>query len=276
MIITHGDLDGLVSALVAMEISGQKPNDVHFFSYEPDRDEKWNTLLVHHKSSFQMSDDNVWFVNISLRPGELEHARLPHKASKWHWVDHHKSSLEFNPEGIFDKVYLDTSGEKCAADILMGMVWDRHECVELNPSILFLQEWVDIAHDRDLWINEHRERNLKLDMILKAHLGRGRGRELLMYCLTAKPDDIIQQLAFELNEMILTYRKLQRQMKSTSNDVFVGTEPCAVTVEMPCFSCDEPVEVMLPFYGCVYCAECMVSEGYGVADAPEFKVTLWC
>ena len=34
MIITHGDLDGLVSALVAMEISGQKPNDVHFFSYE--------------------------------------------------------------------------------------------------------------------------------------------------------------------------------------------------------------------------------------------------
>lgn len=61
---------------------------------------------------------------------------------------------------------------------------------------------------------------------------------------------------------------------SSSDDVFVGSELGVITVEMPCFSCDEPVEVMLPFYGCVYCAECMVSEGYGVADAPEFKTTV--
>lgn len=66
--------------------------------------------------------------------------------------------------------------------------------------------------------------------------------------------------------------KLKSSDLSSSNDAFVGVELGAVTVEISCFNCGEPVQVMLPFYGCVYCAECMISEGYGVADAPEFKV----
>lgn len=197
MIITHGDLDGLVSALVTMEISGQEPNDVHFFSYEPDRDEKWNSLLVHHKSSFQMSHDDVWFVDISLRPGELEHAMgLPHKASKWHWVDHHKSSMDFiNADEIFDEVLLVTDGSVCAAD----MLWETYcnlQPVGKDPDLdNHLGSWVEVAHDRDLWINKNNERNIKLDMILKAHLKRGRGRELLGYCQTAMWPAIIDQFS---------------------------------------------------------------------------------
>jgi oligoribonuclease NrnB/cAMP/cGMP phosphodiesterase (DHH superfamily) len=206
-------------------ISSQNPSDVHFFSYEPNRDEKWSSLLVHHESSFQMSHEDVWLVDISLRPGELEHARLPHKASKWHWVDHHKSSLEFNPEGIFDEVHLDTSGEKCAADILMKMAWDQHECVESNPNIGFLHDWADVAHDRDLWINENSERNIKLDMILKAHLKRGRGRELLMYCLTAKPDDIIQQFQPYWQDGMKAFENSCKTAQNTSTVVIRANPP---------------------------------------------------
>ena len=188
MIITHGDLDGLASALVAMEISGQGPQDIHFFSYEPDRDEKWKGLL--HIAGEIWDINDVWFVDMSLRPGELEHARLPHKASKWHWVDHHKSSLEFNPEGIFDEVYLKTEGDECAADIL----WTQHliRCIEQsNSTRMNLKQWVEVAHDRDLWINEHRERNLKLDMILKGCLRRRDEQSLLRDCQERSPDMII-------------------------------------------------------------------------------------
>ena len=43
------------------------------------------------------------------------------------------------------------------------------------------------------------------------------------------------------------------------------------TAEMPCEGCGKPVTVTLPFHGCVMCPECRESEGYGAADAPEFK-----
>lgn len=172
MIITHGDIDGLVSALVAMEISDQKPNDIHFFSYESDRDEKWKELYD--------CDKETWFVDISLRQGELEWVRNANKA-KWIWADHHKSSLEFDPNGIFDEVYLETEGDECAADILWTQLLIR--CIEQSkPTRMNLKEWVEVAHDRDLWINENSERNIKLDMILKAHLRRGSTINLLKRC----------------------------------------------------------------------------------------------
>jgi len=48
----------------------------------------------------------------------------------------------------------------------------------------------------------------------------------------------------------------------------------SVTV-VPCSNCGEPVEIMCPFYGCVFCAECARSEGYGEANASEFKMVSW-
>ena len=225
MIITHGDLDGLVSALLAMEISGQKPNDVHFFSYEPDRDEKWNSLLVHHKSSFQMSDDDVWFVDISLRPGELEHARgLPHKASRWHWVDHYKSSLEFNPAGIFDEVYLKTEGDECAADILWTQLLIR--CIEQsNSTRRNLKQWVEVAHDRDLWINKNSERNMKLDMILKAHLRRGSTINLLKRCQICCPKTAISDHISDWQEGMKAFENSCKTAQSTSTVVIRVNPP---------------------------------------------------
>ena len=41
--------------------------------------------------------------------------------------------------------------------------------------------------------------------------------------------------------------------------------------EVLCQNCGKPVWVILPFYGCVFCSDCMQSQSYETADAPEFK-----
>jgi len=41
--------------------------------------------------------------------------------------------------------------------------------------------------------------------------------------------------------------------------------------ELPCQNCGELVWVTVPFYGCVFCPDCMQGESYESADAPEFK-----
>ncbi len=40
---------------------------------------------------------------------------------------------------------------------------------------------------------------------------------------------------------------------------------------MSCQSCGEQVYVQLPFYGCVFCSECIGGESFETADAAEFK-----
>ena len=44
-----------------------------------------------------------------------------------------------------------------------------------------------------------------------------------------------------------------------------------MTKEIPCQNCGKLVLVAVPFYGCVFCSECMQGESYETADAPEFK-----
>lgn len=43
------------------------------------------------------------------------------------------------------------------------------------------------------------------------------------------------------------------------------------TEELPCQNCGKLVLVTVPFYGCIFCSECIESESYETADAPEFK-----
>jgi len=202
LIITHGDLDGLVSALCVLELSGQEPQDVHFFSYAQDRDEKWKLLLPDRASLSRILYDDVWFVDISLRPGELEWVRSEKgnlsvdRMTLWTWADHHTSSREFNPEGIFDEIYLDIEGNKCASDILWDKLtannyFKKHNLhITMNYDIL--KSWVEVAHDRDLWVNKHRERNMKLDMILKDAIRKNKTSLLLTLCSVNSPDEIIK------------------------------------------------------------------------------------
>jgi len=194
MIITHTDLDGFVSALLAMETSGQPASAVHGFSYESDRDAQWKRLLT------PFPTESVWFVDISLTPGELEWARGNIRGKKspldWLWYDHHESSRAFDPRCIFNTVSLvteDSIENKCAADLVA-------ERYTVNPAKFgWLGEWVAAAHDRDLWINEHRERGMKLTMIISDANRRGAKnsaglRDLLSQVQDGglSPDDIIR------------------------------------------------------------------------------------
>jgi hypothetical protein len=50
-----------------------------------------------------------------------------------------------------------------------------------------------------------------------------------------------------------------------------GKEVKAKIAEIPCQNCGTLVNVRLPFYGCVFCSDCMKFESFETADAPEFK-----
>ncbi len=42
------------------------------------------------------------------------------------------------------------------------------------------------------------------------------------------------------------------------------------TVKLACQNCGELVDVIIPFVGCVFCADCMKGETYNDASAREF------
>lgn len=172
MILTHGDLDGFVSAIVASRIYNIKLNtgSIYVFSYESNRDELFKVLLdpqLQVTDSLVSNVDPVVFTDLSLRLGELEWARNKPKRSKWVWYDHHISSEDFDPEGIFDQVNLYTKDDKCAAD----MLYEEYKIVFHNrPVDPILRSWVELAHDRDLWINDLRDQSVPIDKLVKYKL----------------------------------------------------------------------------------------------------------
>lgn len=56
---------------------------------------------------------------------------------------------------------------------------------------------------------------------------------------------------------------------------YIYNETGQKLTELPCQNCGELVSVLAPFYGCVFCVDCMKTESYESADAPEFKERLW-
>jgi oligoribonuclease NrnB/cAMP/cGMP phosphodiesterase (DHH superfamily) len=190
-IATHGDLDGFVSALIVSEMENIVPERIHIFGYEQDRDQKWKDLLKYQlKPTKGMVDDlePVWFVDISLRPGELEWARAKQKKSNWYWVDHHASSLNFDPDSLFQEVILNSDSNVCAADLL----WEKWENEVRKPHDT-LETWVDIAHDRDLWIRSNKELGMKLDILVKDN--QDSWDRLITKAKTMSPSELVKNEA---------------------------------------------------------------------------------
>ncbi len=240
-IITHSDLDGVASALVVMELTGITSNRVHHFSYANYRDEQWEKLLGYQlKLSRKMMDDveDVWFVDMSLRPGELEWARGKQTRGHWHWVDHHISSKDFDPDGIFDDVHLQIDGV-CAADILYKMYEDGGG--RYNP---ILESWVVAAHDRDLWIREDPELGLKLTLLIyRAVLTKSSWQNMLANAQVATPRLLLNIHNDMWEAGYEDYLSSVRIAQATAQTVKVGRYPVRL-----CYANGNPSDVAEEVY----------------------------
>ncbi len=205
-LITHGDLDGLVSAMIWYELkrmSGRElARNIFVFSYGSDRDEMWKVLLEDSITPTGRAVENleeVWFTDISLRPGELDWVRPLNQRNRWIWVDHHISSEEFDTKDIFHEVYLKTDGLVCAADLM----YELFKKAQIhNPNI---EPWVEVAHDRDLWIRKDPRLALKLDLVVKANTSPDKFRDLVVKALTCTPKQYIAGVGKELVEEQMGY-----------------------------------------------------------------------
>ena len=169
MIVTHTDTDGLVSALIVAISHRILFKDVFTIGYRTDRDnviEKMTEGYLQSNRSMMYSANPLYYLDLSFRPEEFEWARNKKKKNHWIWIDHHISSNDFDPKGVFDEVHLDTEGGSCAADIC----WKAYE--DIVKADNNLMEWRQVAHDRDLWINEYKDMNMKIDMVIKYHINK--------------------------------------------------------------------------------------------------------
>lgn len=228
MLITHGDLDGLVAAMIWYELKRMSGNrelvrNIHVFSYGTDRDEKWKELLESNTTPTGRAiedTEEVWFTDISLRPGELDWVRPLNQRSRWIWVDHHISSEEFDTKDIFHEVYLKTDGSVCAADLM----YELFKKAQIhNPN---MKLWVEAAHDRDLWIRENPELGLKLDLIVKANTHPEKFRDLVVKALTCTPEQYVKGAGRELvEEQMGYYRSSVELAQSTANRSTIAGKP---------------------------------------------------
>ena len=227
-LITHGDLDGLVSAMIWYELkrmSGNRElvNSIFVFSYGVDRDEKWRELLEEMTTPTGRAIENneeIWFTDISLRPGELDWVRPLNQRSRWIWVDHHISSEEFDVTDIFHEVYLKYDGSVCAADLM----YELFKKAQIhNPNI---EPWVKVAHDRDLWIRKDPELALKLDLVVKANTHLEKFRDLVVKALTCTPEQYIAGVGKELvEEQMGYYRSSVELAQNTLNRSTIAGKP---------------------------------------------------
>ena len=164
-----------MSAYFVMKGTRQLGTDVRTFSYAGDRDGIWKTLLRKHYATnklFQTTHaESVIFTDLSFKKKELDWAREVKRIGKWLWFDHHKSSADFDVEGVFDEIYLDLSGDVCAADLTYDWLFNQSTArdeLANDERREIVNDWRAVAHDRDLWINSDRDRNMKLDMVVRA------------------------------------------------------------------------------------------------------------
>ncbi len=172
-VILHNDLDGIVSGMLACRVSKIIPDNENKFlvvNYEDDRDEKFKHFLGHQllkTGSLIENREDTWFVDTSLRQGELDWARnKPLKKSKWFWTDHHESSKEFEQGDLFFNVVLDI--KKSASILMLEKITTLGK---INSSDNLLAEWAMVADKRDMWTFAPEEKSdlMKLSFIVKEY-----------------------------------------------------------------------------------------------------------
>jgi len=148
-IFSHQDLDGLACALCTHATL----EDVHitFMSSAPNRDARMKKQLratpgVH----------KVYFLDLGIRQNELSYrGEFPNQS--WILIDHHNYAGVIDL-GQFDEVVIQSSRDICCADLCKNY---------FQVDSAHILEWVELAHDRDLWINKKRNITRKISHVIQ-------------------------------------------------------------------------------------------------------------
>ena len=97
------------------------------------------------------------FLDLCFNEEEL--VELNKLENKIIFIDHHQDSKEVN----LGETHLDLTETKCAADM-------SYEIFEVDNPLI--KQWVELAHDRDLWINKYKKATRKVDFVVKSNPNR--------------------------------------------------------------------------------------------------------
>ncbi|GIX06645.1 MAG: hypothetical protein KatS3mg115_1048 [Candidatus Poribacteria bacterium] len=159
LIVTHYDLDGFVSALCLLEAFGLSRRRVRFLSYGMDR------RRAIERAVRELRARAVVLCDLALDVEDLEGRWMQDSRLQRVLFDHHEAT---DPRVLerFDLSYVDSSGDCCSADLVYACL----EKIASGEVLAKLHPWVQLAHDRDLWINRYRRTTQRIGWLLRERI----------------------------------------------------------------------------------------------------------
>ncbi|MDA1192840.1 MAG: hypothetical protein O3A46_14295 [Candidatus Poribacteria bacterium] len=177
LVVTHYDLDGFVSALCLVDAFDLPKNRVRFLSYGVDREKIIQQALEETQA------ETLYICDIGLSEEDADSSWMRDPLLHRVLFDHHESTNSLDTSG-FQEVYVDTSGNYCAADLVYSYL-ERVVQSRITPR---LEKWVALAHDRDLWLNQQRNSGRRVTWLLKEKIFD----RLDLALETASPEEFIR------------------------------------------------------------------------------------
>lgn len=171
MIFCHSDLDGFCSAMIAYLGTGH--NRIFPVTYGKSRKKVMESLVG---ACMKDGEEDIYLLDLSFTTEEIDWIRGYGAIL----IDHHSTSSELDLS-IFKQAVVDVSGQKCASDLVYEYFIDS---VGDNSVI---KAWVDISHDRDLWINSRYEEGLELSLAISYLLSINKFSESVIKMVKVMP-----------------------------------------------------------------------------------------
>jgi oligoribonuclease NrnB/cAMP/cGMP phosphodiesterase (DHH superfamily) len=179
LIVTHYDLDGFVCALTLIEGLGVATSRVRFLSYSANRDR------IIESGIEESGADSVIVCDIGLSERDLSAPWATDPNLYRVLFDHHDSTERLD-RSAFNQCHLEVEGEVCSADLVFQFVAERFP----ERATDKLRAWVDVARDRDLWLNRTRQMGQRISWLLKERIHE----RLDTAIRTSSPDGFLEKL----------------------------------------------------------------------------------